>query len=229
MKLSLSCKLPTHSSGFCLGYSVSKNRAIHLVKWKTMIEMRFTAQLWEIIKMRGRLFKPPTGSREAAKGLPWLGRWLPCAGHLGAPVLLPRGWGRPGRSGEGRNGVVRAPWGSSGWIDIHQAASVVYLQLQYCSSWPYKNELINKHLHKGRFPLGRAMCLLALCGAAGLKGGLGSVGVCEGSEEQSGRLGSARTIYVLSELTGHRLSPCSELLLDMQQPQHILHLLNGAK
>lgn len=33
-----------------------------------MIEMRFTAQLWEIIRVRGHLFRPPTASREAAKG-----------------------------------------------------------------------------------------------------------------------------------------------------------------
>lgn len=150
----MSCKLPTHSSSFCLGYSVSKNRAIHLVKWKTMIEMRFTAQLWEIIKMRGCLFEPPTASREAAKGCH--GRSSGCrVGHLGTPVLLPWGWGRAGRSGEGRNWVVGAPWGSSGWIDIHQAAPVTYLQLQYCSLWPYLNELIRKHLSKGRFPLGQ--------------------------------------------------------------------------
>lgn len=83
MKLSLSCKLPTHGSSFCLGYSVSKNGAIHLVKWKTMIEMRFTAQLWEIIKMRGRLFKPPTASREAAKGLLCPGWWQRVQGIWG--------------------------------------------------------------------------------------------------------------------------------------------------
>lgn len=174
MKLSLSCKLPTHSSSFRLGCSVSKNRAIHLVKWKTMIEMRFTAQLWEIIKMRGRLFKPPTASREAAKRLPWPEQWLLCAGHVGTALLLLWGCGRAGMSGGGRDWVVGAPQGSSWWIDIHQAASVTYLQLQYYSSWPYKNELINKHMSKGGSLWGRAVCLLAPCEGAGLKVSLSS-------------------------------------------------------
>lgn len=53
--------------------------------------------------------------------------------------------------------------------------------------------------------------------------------IFEGSEKQSGLLGGVGTIYALSELTGHRLSPCSEQLFDMQQPERILHRLNGAK
>lgn len=74
-----------------------------------MIEMRFTAQLWEIIKMRGCLFKPPTASREAAKGLPWPGQWLLCgaSGDTSATALgLGQGRELRGRQGLGGGGSL---------------------------------------------------------------------------------------------------------------------------
>lgn len=93
-----------------------------------------------------------------------------CGDSTAAALGLWEGWDVRGR----QDWVVGAPQGSSWWIDIHQAASVTYLQLQYYSSWPYKNELINKHVSKGGSLWGRAMCLLAPCEGAGLKVSLSS-------------------------------------------------------